>query len=172
MTDSLRSLIQGIQDSVEHVASSSEELTASAEQTSKATEHITLAIEQFSNGTEDQSESIDKATAQVNEMKDGLSDLAEAAAVVTETSIESAEISGTGERLVKKTAYQMGAIDQSVSKAEQVVQGLELKSQDINSILRVINGIADQTNLLALNAAIEAARAGEYGRGFQSLPKK
>ncbi|XYJ23796.1 methyl-accepting chemotaxis protein [Bacillus velezensis] len=94
MTDSLRSLIQGIQDSVEHVASSSEELTASAEQTSKATEHITLAIEQFSNGTEDQSESIDKATAQVNEMKDGLSDLAEAAAVVTETSIESAEISG------------------------------------------------------------------------------
>ncbi|QHQ56399.1 methyl-accepting chemotaxis protein TlpB [Bacillus velezensis] len=172
MTDSLRSLIQGIQDSVEHVASSSEELTASAEQTSKATEHITLAIEQFSNGTEDQSESIDKATAQVNEMKDGLSDLAEAAAVVTETSIESAEISGVGERLVKKTAGQMGAIDQSVSKAEQVVQGLELKSQDINSILRVINGIADQTNLLALNAAIEAARAGEYGRGFSVVAEE
>ncbi|MCM3106014.1 methyl-accepting chemotaxis protein [Bacillus velezensis] len=172
MTDSLRSLIQGIQDSVEHVASSSEELTASAEQTSKATEHITLAIEQFSNGTEDQSESIDKATAQVNEMKDGLSDLAEAAAVVTETSIESAEISDAGERLVKKTAGQMGAIDQSVSKAEQVVQGLELKSQDITSILRVINGIADQTNLLALNAAIEAARAGEYGRGFSVVAEE
>ncbi|MFT3656071.1 Methyl-accepting chemotaxis protein McpA [Bacillus sp. B01(2024)] len=172
MTDSLRTLIQGIQDSVEHVASSSEELTASAEQTSKATEHITLAIEQFSNGTEDQSESIEKATAQVNEMKDGLSDLAEAAAVVTETSIESAEISGAGERLVKKTAGQMDTIDQSVSKAEQVVKGLEHKSQDITSILRVINGIADQTNLLALNAAIEAARAGEYGRGFSVVAEE
>ncbi|WP_445012588.1 methyl-accepting chemotaxis protein TlpB [Bacillus velezensis] len=172
MTDSLRSLIQGIQDSVEHVASSSEELTASAEQTSKATEHITLAIEQFSNGTEDQSDSIDKATSQVNDMKDGLSDLAEAAAVVTETSIESAEISVTGERLVKKTAGQMGTIDHSVSKAEQVVKGLELKSQDITSILRVINGIADQTNLLALNAAIEAARAGEYGRGFSVVAEE
>ncbi|WP_416655521.1 methyl-accepting chemotaxis protein [Bacillus amyloliquefaciens] len=172
MTDSLRSLIQGIQDSVEHVASSSEELTASAEQTSKATEHITLAIEQFSNGTEDQSDSIDKATSQVNDMKDGLSDLAEAAAVVTETSIESAEISVAGERLVKKTAGQMGTIDHSVSKAEQVVKGLELKSQDITSILRVINGIADQTNLLALNAAIEAARAGEYGRGFSVVAEE
>ncbi|WP_412676907.1 methyl-accepting chemotaxis protein [Bacillus siamensis] len=105
-------------------------------------------------------------------MKDGLSDLAEAAAVVTETSIESAEISGAGERLVKKTAGQMDTIDQSVSKAEKVVKGLEHKSQDITSILRVINGIADQTNLLALNAAIEAARAGEYGRGFSVVAEE
>lgn len=172
MTDSLRSLIQGIQDSVEHVASSSEELTASAEQTSKATEHITYSIEQFSDGTESQSDSIDRATEQVNEMKDGLSDLAEAAAVITESSIESAEISGAGGQLVRKTSGQMSTIDHSVREAEQVVKGLELKSKDITSILRVINGIADQTNLLALNAAIEAARAGEYGRGFSVVAEE
>lgn len=81
----------------------------------------------------------------------------------------------------------MNSIDRSVKQAESVVKGLEAKSKDITSILRVINGIADQTNLLALNAAIEATarrrirqrlfsrcrRSAEAGRDSrQALPKR
>lgn len=63
----------------------------------------------------------------------------------------------------------MGAVDtlaNMVSKASTVINNLESESENIGSVLAVINGIAEQTNLLALNAAIEAARAGEHGRGF------
>ena len=74
----------------------------------------------------------------------------------------------------------IGEISTNTSAAAQIAEGgvrtalevdatvtrLGTSSDEIRSVVKLINTIAEQTNLLALNATIEAARAGEAGKGF------
>lgn len=71
-----------------------------------------------------------------------------------------------GNKEVDRTQQSIQRLAQQITQAMEVINQLAADSQQISTVMRVIEDIAEQTNLLALNAAIEAARAGEQGRGF------
>jgi len=71
-----------------------------------------------------------------------------------------------GESAITTAIGTISNVHQQVQETSTSINNLKSKSEQIQSITDVIDGVAAQTNLLALNAAIEAARAGEHGRGF------
>jgi len=89
-----------------------------------------------------------------------------AAEVTHATSVETAQVSENGAKILKRTVDTSNQIIKDVNTSTDLIEQLNKQSESIAKIVTTIGSIADQTNLLALNAAIEAARAGEHGRGF------
>lgn len=80
----------------------------------------------------------------------------------SEIAVESKE----GLILIKDSSQAMDTLSEHMQTSMESMHSLNERSNEISTVVTLIQDIADQTNLLALNAAIEAARAGEHGRGF------
>jgi methyl-accepting chemotaxis protein len=166
MAENLRNLIREVNQTSILVAASSQQLTASAEQTGQASESIALVSQDLASGAEKQLRSLEQTSETIGWMSDAVQQIAANAGDVTRSAVETADKADKGLHSARYAVEQMNAINQTMGVLSETVLGLGEHSKEIGQIVEVITDIAGQTNLLALNAAIEAARAGEQGRGF------
>lgn len=82
------------------------------------------------------------------------------------SSLEVSEINKENNEELLNLKISISQIEDSVNNNKIIIDELIKFSQNIDDIVKSINGISGQTNLLALNAAIEAARAGDAGKSF------
>ncbi|GIP47539.1 hypothetical protein J53TS2_11300 [Paenibacillus sp. J53TS2] len=166
MVDHLRGMIVNVRDTTNQVVLSSEQLSAGAEQTTKAIEHVTVSIQEMAASSERQLSELEAGALGMGEMSHQASMMSEQIHAVSETMEKTTAAAGEGNSSVLSVVEKMERIQQTVDELGEVIQALGLHTANIGGIIEVITGIAQQTNLLALNASIEAARAGEEGRGF------
>ena len=119
---------------------------------STGSSEIRNASDDLARRTDEQAANLEEAAAAVAEVLSQVQQTREEASSARRTIRESNATADEGAKVVSEAAIAMDRIERS--------------SQNIASIVDVIETIAFQTNLLALNAGVEAARAGESGRGF------
>jgi len=138
MRSQLESIVAGVRDNADSVA------TASAQ--------IAQGNLDLSQRTEEQASALEETAASMEQIGANVAHNAEHVSQASLLAENASALARQGGDAVLEAVATMKVISDS--------------SKKIGDIVGVMDGIAFQTNLLALNAAVEAARAGEQGRGF------
>ncbi|KPW97021.1 MULTISPECIES: methyl-accepting chemotaxis protein [Pseudomonas syringae group] len=155
----LKTALTRLSETITEVRTAAQEVSQSSTVLSAASSANNTQIMVQTREAEQVATAISQMAATVNEVSGYAAQAADAARLAD------SEVA-TGNRLVEGTTTAIEQLAATLTETTNTVEQVSRHSEQIETVIEVINSIASQTNLLALNAAIEAARAGEHGRGF------
>ncbi|NLM00479.1 MAG: substrate-binding domain-containing protein [Treponema sp.] len=123
----------------------------------------------------EQNESVDYGAKTVALLTESIDKTAEAEEFQLKTVRETTEIGNQLSQMVSVFEAQVAGLKimgEQVKKSAQKTEAIKNYSENIESIIGIIDGITEQTNLLAFNAAVESTHAGEWGKGFKVISQE
>jgi len=135
---SVGKVVDGVAGTASTMQGSAEQLSATAEETTRQATAVAAASEQ--------------ASANVQTVAAAAEELSKAGEEIARQIAKSNSVTQTAVLEAQNTDAKIKSLAEAASR--------------IGEVVTLISDVASQTNLLALNATIEAARAGEAGKGF------
>ncbi len=145
LKDNINTSLSSLESTIGQVKEAVRQVNAGGQQ-------IADASQSLSQGATEQAASLEEISSSMNEIGSQITHNAENAGLASKLSSEARLAADTGA--------------QNMNKMVEAMRDINVSSQQIAKVNKVIDDIAFQTNLLALNAAVEAARAGTHGKGF------
>ena len=159
IADSINASVESMRDVVFSINDTSEKVSSAADKNQSTIRELVVAAEQ-------QDKDLVGATEVSKSMAETLQVMASKAEVLAEVATNSLELAEKGGGAAHKNINGMGVLREQIQGTSKRIKRLGESSQEIGSIVGLINGITDQTNILAMNASMQAAAAGDAGRGF------
>jgi methyl-accepting chemotaxis protein len=166
MVESLRELVEGVQNAAARVSGASIALSESAQRARGGNDEVSGAVGRLAADVAEQQKLLHDAMRLVREIDTTIELNAERAREAFGFAAEANQKAGAGVDVSRLAIEKMRTVFERVENAAARVFELEAKTRHVNQITGMITSVAQRTNLLSLNASIEAARAGEAGRGF------
>jgi twitching motility protein PilJ len=109
---------------------------------------------------------VEQSSIELNAASEVMLDIAKLAISCNEAASRAIQNTDKAEVTVLSTVQGITSIRDTIRETEKRIKRLGERSQEIGSVVTIINGIAERTHILALNASMHAASAGEAGKGF------
>ena len=124
------------------------------------------AMEEVTMGTNETAESIQVQMQKTEEIQNTIGHVGESAGMIA-SDIEAARAElNDSQANIRTLIEQVNVSDRANEEMATELSKLTAYTDQMQSIIDVIDNVTSQTSLLSLNASIEAARAGEAGKGF------
>ncbi len=166
MMHQFREMVGGIQQKSNRLTDMTQTLNDISKQTTSATEEVSETITGIAQATSIQTQDTEDTVGKMEELAKTLGEIDQNIQKMGQHTDDTTIANGKNSQMMAVVHENWETTIETMNKLGDSIHDVNEDIQNIEKIVKVIDGISDQTNLLALNAAIEAARAGEHGRGF------